>query len=106
MAKTAERPFQLRIARNLRTLARDRGIPIQLVAHRLGISRQQLHSRLNGQTGLEVDELRELARILETSVDELLRDPEERFPRPPDQGEHGSGWIPITAGHRPYAAAA
>ncbi len=74
--RTSKVSASQRVGKNVKTVARARGISIRALSAAMGYkSEQVLHTRLSGVSKLSVDELDQLADILEVPVAVLLSDP-------------------------------
>lgn len=64
-----------RVARNVRLLAQYRGMKLRQLSAEMGYKREQLlYARLSGESKLSVDELEQLALILDVPASDLLAD--------------------------------
>lgn len=70
-----------RVAANVRTIARARGIKLKDLAGRLGMSEPVFYKRLKGDSRLTVEELEAIAENLNTTAGTLLADPSDLLER-------------------------
>lgn len=62
-----------RVARNVDAAMRASGYSQNRLAPRLGVTQQALSRRLTGDVAFDVDELAVIARLLNTSVESLVK---------------------------------
>jgi transcriptional regulator with XRE-family HTH domain len=71
-----------RVATNVRTIARNRGLTMKELSKRMGYRNEQiLYTRLSGDSKMSVDELERAAEILDVAAEVLLSDPSELLSR-------------------------
>ncbi len=82
---------QQKLGSTVRIIARIRGVRMTELAADMGWSEQTLHSRLSGASKLGVDEMIQLAELLDVDIPTLLQPPSDLL-------NHASRWIIDSAG--------
>lgn len=64
-------PNLMKLATNLNSLCKRKGITIAKLAREAGVASQTLHGWTTGRQGVQLDHLKKVAAVLEVSVHEL-----------------------------------
>lgn len=65
------------IGKNVKTIARARGVTMRDIAAAIDRTEQSLHARMRGETRFALDDLYVIASLLSCTVADLLSDPSE-----------------------------
>ncbi len=79
------------VARNLKRLMAERGVPQRQVAEVLGITQSNVSKRLKGTTPFTTDDLDALARAFDIHPGALLSEAGQNWSAPAARGDEGTG---------------